>query len=132
MELETALNLLRFIGVWPVKENKSLYSKLIRVRAALSRLVFIFIMTLVCIKWWKVEKYINSDLVINAARDAFILLKEYTCFMFFYRKRKQVQQLICSITGRFCCKIISFQNLWFPAIFMFLKYLFQTHEAYTV
>jgi hypothetical protein len=99
MELETAMNLLRFTGLWPVKEKKSLYSKIIRIRALASQVVFIFTMTLIIVNWWMSDTNSNDHIYINVAKNTFILLKEYTAFMFFYRKRNHIQQLISRCTG---------------------------------
>jgi hypothetical protein len=99
MELDPALNLLRFTGLWPMREKKSWRSKAIRIRAALSQLVFIFIMILIIVNWWMIDTYTDDDYYINVAKNVVILLKEYTAFMFFYRKRKMIEQLISRCTG---------------------------------
>jgi hypothetical protein len=124
MELDPALNLLRFIGLWPMRENKSWCSKAIRIRAVVSQLVFIFVMILIIVNWWMIDTYTDDDYYyINVAKNAFILLKEYTAFMFFYRKRKMIEQLISRCTGdvaksfknSFVGVVISlkFQPFWF-------------------
>lgn len=69
MELDTALNVLRFSGLWPVKEKKSWSSKLVRARAAFSQTVFFIIMILIIINWWMVEVYTSDDIYINVARQ---------------------------------------------------------------
>jgi hypothetical protein len=99
MELETALNLLRFTGLWPLKEKISLRSKLIRIRAAVSQLVYVILMSLIIVKLWTRDSSTNADYYLDVAKNAFLIVKEYSSVMFFYRKKKQIQQLISSCTG---------------------------------
>jgi hypothetical protein len=54
---------------------------------------------LIVTKWWTSDSSTNDEYYLRVAMNAFLFVKEYSSVMFFYRKEKQIQQLISSCTG---------------------------------